>query len=56
MRPWWDFYDVVLAAWGPDPGISDVDFIEPPTAEGSGAAAAGRVTQRWAAVKSRVVV
>lgn len=40
--------EVVVAAWGPDPGIPGTEFIELPTADESHVAAAGRVARRLA--------
>jgi glycosyltransferase involved in cell wall biosynthesis len=41
-------YEVVVAAWGPDPRIPGAEFIELPTTGGSRAAAAGRIALRLA--------
>ncbi|MEY2517144.1 MAG: hypothetical protein QOJ89_4502 [bacterium] len=40
--------DIVVAAWGPDPGIPGAEFIELPTTGGSRVAAAGRIALRLA--------
>lgn len=41
-------YEVVVAAWGPDPGIDGTEFIELPTSGQSRVAAAGRTALRRA--------